>query len=111
MDMDDLLNRIKRLEYHQTLLIKMNQHSSQAFYKLIIEKSLGEEDVKEFKSLCEELNNEWEEQKAEGFLYFHPLLNKFTKKLHPALQAKETIEACITQGFYFPLMTELKKYL
>jgi hypothetical protein len=111
MDMEDLLKRIKRLEYHQTLLIKMNQNSSQAFDKLIIEKSLGEEDVKEFHSLCEELNNEWEEQKAEGFVYFHPLLNKLTKKLHPELQAEETIEACITQGFFRPLMSELKKYL
>lgn len=111
MNMDDLLKRIKRLEYHQTLLLKMNATSTQAFHKLIIEKSLGEEDVKEFQTLCEELNNEWKEQKAEGFVYFHPLFNKLTKKLHPALQTEETIEACIAQGLYLPLMTELKKYL
>ena len=47
MNMDDLLKRIKRIEYHQTLLLKMSQTSTQAFYKLIIEKSLGEEDVKD----------------------------------------------------------------
>ena len=111
MNMDDLLKRIKRIEYHQTLLLKMSQTSTQAFYKLIIEKSLGEEDVKRFQLLCEELNNEWKEQKAEGFVYFHPLFNKLTKKLHPALQTEETIEACIAQGIYLPLMTELKKYL
>ena len=50
MDLEAILERIERLEYHQSLLLKMSQASSAAFYKLIIEKSLGEEDVKQFYS-------------------------------------------------------------
>lgn len=111
MDLEAILERINRLEYHQSLLLKMNQASSAAFYKLIIEKSLGEEDVKQFYTLCDKLSKDFEEQKAEGFVHFHPLFKKFTMMLHCGLQTEEVIAACITQGIYLPLMTELKKYL
>jgi NifU-like protein involved in Fe-S cluster formation len=111
MDLEAILERISRLEYHQSLLLKMSQTSSDAFYKLIIEKSLGEDDVKQFYNLCDVLSKELEEQKAEGFVHFHPLFKKFTMMLHCSLQIEEVIAACITQGLYLPLMTELKNYL
>ena len=71
MNMDDLLKRIKRLEYHQSLLLKMSQASTQAFYKLIIEKSLGEEESSNSISLCEELNNrDGRNRKRKGLFIF-----------------------------------------
>jgi NifU-like protein involved in Fe-S cluster formation len=110
MDLEAILERISRLEYHQSLLLKMSQASPDAFYKLIIEKSLGEDDVKQFYNLCDVLSKELEEQKAEGFVHFHPLFKKFTMMLHCSLQTEEVIVACIKQGLYLPLMTELKNY-
>ncbi|WP_394233256.1 DUF1878 family protein [Niallia oryzisoli] len=112
MDLGALLERIKRLEFHQSLLLEMNQTTKFAFYKLIIEKGIGEREVQKLYNLCDELSKELKEQKAEGFLNFHPLFNKFSMKLQTCgLHAEDVIAACITQELYLPLMTELKKYL
>jgi len=111
MDLQAIVDKLNKLEYHQSLLLKMNRATTETFYKLIVEKSLSQEEVQQFYKSCESLSKVYEEQKAEGFVYFHPLFNKLTKKLHPALQTEETIKACIAQGIYLPLMTELKKYL
>ncbi|KAA9031648.1 DUF1878 family protein [Niallia endozanthoxylica] len=112
MDLEALLERIKRLEYHQSLLLEMNQTTKYALNKLIIEKGMGEREVQRLFEVCDMLSKELEEQKAEGFVNFHPLFNKFTMKLQTGgLHAEDVIAACITQGLYLPLMTELKKYL
>ncbi|WP_428909389.1 DUF1878 family protein [Niallia sp. Krafla_26] len=111
MDLEAIAKKIQMLEYHQSLLLKMNRNSQESFYKLIIEKTLTEDEVKQFYKDCEGLSRAYEEQKAEGFVYFHPLFEKFTRDLHPKLTAQEVISACLTQGLYIPLMTELKKYL
>ncbi|WP_338470510.1 DUF1878 family protein [Niallia sp. XMNu-256] len=111
MDLQAILEKINKLEYHQSLLLKMNQSSTEAFYKLIIEKSLSEEEVGQFHKKCERLSKIFEEQKAEGFVYFHPLYEKFIAHLHPKLSAQEVIIACLRQGLYVSLMTEFKKYL
>ncbi|WP_141433122.1 DUF1878 family protein [Bacillus sp. 03113] len=110
MDLEYLLEKIKRLEFHQGLLLKMLPHTKAAFYQLVIEKGLRERDLEAFNNICENLNIELEEQKAEGFVHFHPLFEKFTMNLHPHLRPEETIEACLLQGIYIPLMMELKKY-
>ena len=34
MDLQAIVDRIKILEYHQSLLLKMNKSSSEAFFKL-----------------------------------------------------------------------------
>jgi Protein of unknown function (DUF1878) len=111
MDLQAIIDKIKMLEYHQSLLLKMNKSTSDAFNKLIIEKSMSEEEVTQFHKKCERLSIEYKEQKAEGFVYFHPLFEKFIRELHPKLTAKEVILACLTQGLYIPIMTEFKKYL
>lgn len=112
MDLEALLERIERLEYHQSLLLEMNQTTKYALYKIIIDKGITEREVQRLFKLCDELSKELKEQKAEGFVNFHPLFNKFTMKLQSGgLHAEDVIAACITQGLYLPLMTELKKYL
>jgi hypothetical protein len=109
--MESILARIKLLEYHQSLLLKMISKSSDEFYKLIIVKGLGEEEVRKFQKECDALSIKFEEQKAEGFVYFHPLFKEFSMILPPKIQAEEVIEACIKQGLYLPLMLELRKYV
>ena len=106
-----LFEKLQMLEYHQSLLLKMIKNTNDQFYKLVIEKSLSEQDVKQFYKQCEGLSKELEEQKAEGFVYFHPLYKRFTSRLHPNLQAEEVIQACLCQKLFLPLMQELKKYL
>ena len=111
MDLEGIFEKIKMLEYHQSLLLKMNQSTKETFYKLIIEKSLTEEEVRQFYKSCEKMSIVYEEQKAEGFVYYHPLFQKFIQDLHPKLTIQEVVPACLTQGLYVPLMTEFKKYL
>lgn len=111
MNQEALIERLLRLEYHQQLLLNMIGNTNQKFYKLVVQKSLREEDVKAFFELCDNLSNELDEQKAEGFVHFNPLLIKFKDCLHPNLRADEVIQACLTQQLYTPLMAELSKCL
>lgn len=108
---DELLERLKRLEYHQSLLLRMVGNSKAKFDMLVIERGLSERDVQVFYRNCEQLSMKLEEQKAEGFVYFHPLFNKFKEELHPRLQVENVIHACILQKIFLPLMDELKRYL
>ncbi|WP_062352246.1 DUF1878 family protein [Bacillus kwashiorkori] len=109
--MEEILKRIELLEYHQQLFIRLLTDSKMDFTKLIIEKNLTRQDVEEFHNLCDELHIKWEEQKAEGFVYFHPLMKEFANRLNKKLQVKETIQACINEGLYLELMNEFAKYV
>jgi len=109
--MDEIIKKLERLEYHQKLLINMLQYSNEPFTKLIVLKGLSEEEVCTFHSLCEELSNKLEEQKAEGFVYFNPLLDEFSNRLNPKLHVRETVEACYQQRLHVELMSEFIKVL
>lgn len=106
-----IMQRIELLEYHQSLLMEMMAFSSDEFYKIIITKKLSKSEVETFLSFCEKLSINMEEQKAEGFVYFHPLFNEFKSILPRHIQAREMINACLKQGLFIPLMAEFKKYL
>ncbi len=111
MDVNLLFEKINKLEYHQRLLLQIVENPNKEFFKLVIDNSLGEKDVEEFFMLCEMLDREWEEQKAEGFVHFLPLFQKFSIQLHSRLQAEMVIHACIKQRLFLPLMKEIKKYV
>jgi hypothetical protein len=111
MEVTEVLRKLAQIQYHQKLIISMIHIPNQCFYKLIVEKELFEEEVKEYYQLCEKLSIELEEQKAEGFVYFHPLYDMFSNLLNPKLSPKETINACIEQGIFLPLMKEFKNYI
>jgi hypothetical protein len=111
MNYEALVEKIDKLEYHQQLILKILGNTSHHFYRLVIEKSLSKEDVEAFFKLCDELSINLDEQKAEGFVHFHPLFNKFKVGLHPHLRAEEVIQACLSQQLYTPLMAELSKYV
>ncbi|MFB6465228.1 DUF1878 family protein [Cytobacillus sp. Hz8] len=111
MDEKELMEKMNRIEYHQSLIIEMISSSRDEFYKLVIHHSLNKQDVDTFYQNCTKLSIKLEEQKAEGFVHFQPLFAEFVSLLTPGLQAKEVISACIRQQLFVPLMVELEKYL
>jgi hypothetical protein len=111
LEESEVLRELSLLRYHQRLIVEMLDRPDKEFYKLVIYYGLTEVEVKEFFDLCESLNMKLEEQKAEGFVYFHPLYRLFLERLNKKLSAKEVIHACISQKLYKPLMAELENYL
>jgi hypothetical protein len=111
MNEQDLMERIRLLEYHQKLLLKLLENPKLDFYKLIIEHQISEQEVVKFFYLCDELHKKMEEQKAEGFVYFHPLFNKLSTSLPNNLDVKEMVQACVNQKLFESLFLEFKKYI
>jgi myo-inositol catabolism protein IolC len=107
----ELLERITLLEYHQKLLVKLLNDSRLDLYKLIIENGITEQEIKQFYSLCDKMSTKMEEQKAEGYVYFHPLFHELSVSLPSKLNMGEVINACLTQKLYLPLFQEMVKYL
>ncbi|WP_045519870.1 DUF1878 family protein [Neobacillus niacini] len=107
----ELQARVNLLEYHQRLLLKMLAAPNLEFYRLVIENGISEQEVEAFDQLCENLNKKMEEQKAEGFINFHPLFNEFLYLLPEKLDAKEVVQACIEQHLYEALFREFIKCL
>jgi hypothetical protein len=110
LEESNVLKELALIRYHQRLIVDMLAHSKSDFSKLVIYYGLMEEEVQDFYKLCDKMNMELEEQKAEGFVYFHPLYLQFKKELNSKLCPKEVIHACISQRMYLSLMEELKKY-
>ncbi|TCN27974.1 DUF1878 family protein [Mesobacillus foraminis] len=111
MNYHEIMERLKMLEFHQKLLLKMVKETNLGFYRLIVEKSLTQTEVNDLLLACENLSKDLQKQKAEGFVNFHPLFDKFNAILPPKLRSGEIIPACLEQGLYVPLMMELKRYL
>ncbi|SDN12828.1 DUF1878 family protein [Bacillus sp. OK048] len=107
----ELTSRVKLLEYHQRLLLKMLSAPNLEFYRLVIENGISEQEVQAFNKLCEEMNIKMEEQKAEGFLHFHPLFIEFLNHLPEKLDVQEVIQSCLQQHLYEPLFIEFNKCL
>lgn len=106
-----LLQRINVLEFHHKLLVKLINNPDLEFYKLIIEKGLTEQELNMFYNLCDKLSEKLEEQKAEGYVYFHPLFVELSAALPDTLKAEEVVRACLQQKLYEPLFQEMKKHL
>ncbi|WP_180953759.1 DUF1878 family protein [Bacillus sp. T33-2] len=111
MGLEKLAEKIAMLEFHQKLLLQMISGNKDKFNKLIIQKAVTEKELTVINELCEKLSIELEEQKAEGFVHFHPLFEEFTDAIRHKLQPKETVHAMFDQGIFMPLMTEFKKYV
>jgi Glu-tRNA(Gln) amidotransferase subunit E-like FAD-binding protein len=105
----ELQSKVNLLEYHQRLLLKMLSAPNLEFYRLVIENGISELEVQEFNKLCEDLNKKMEEQKAEGFVNFHPLFNEFLYSLPAKFDAKEVVQSCVNQRLYEPLFREFQK--
>jgi hypothetical protein len=103
---DFLLQRINLLEFHQRLLIKLISNPHYDFFRLIIENGLSEREVNNFYRLCDELSVKLAEQKAEGYVHFHPLLNQLSASLPAPLKIEEVVKACLQQKLFEPLFME-----
>lgn len=111
MEESEVLKKLKLIQYHQMLIVSMLEKSKDEFNKLVIKHGLMEEEVNEFFQLCERLSIDLEEQKAEGFVNFHPLYQQFSDSLNSKLPVNEVIIACISQNLFLPLMKKLETYL
>jgi len=109
--MESLERRIERLEYYQRLMFNLLDNEKASFYRLIVEANLTKEDVDELFKLCENLSNEYQKQKAEGLVFFTPLLTQFVGLLHPNLDVGKTVEVLLSQRKYVPLMNEFRKLI
>jgi hypothetical protein len=110
MTINDIIEKMEMLEYHQKLLLNMVKGTNLKFDCLIVERSLTQKEASDILIFCEKLSKELQKQKAEGFVHFHPLYNEFQAAMQPKLGACEVIAACLEQGLFLPLMLELKKY-
>ncbi|MDN3015159.1 DUF1878 family protein [Paenibacillus sp. BSR1-1] len=110
-DYELLLQKINLLEYHQKLLLELLNNPKLEFYKLIIERGISKQEVINFFQLCDEMSIKLEEQKAEGYVYFHPLFDELTASLPGGLDIKEVLNACIKQDLFKTLFLEFIKYI
>ena len=104
--MESLETRLETLEYYQKLLLQMIDSQRFPFYKLVMERGLTKREVDELFSLCDKLNLQYEEQKAQGLVIYTDLLTQFANQLNDKLNANETIQAMSKQGMYPLLMKE-----
>ncbi|WP_040204453.1 DUF1878 family protein [Neobacillus jeddahensis] len=111
VEQDLLLQRINLLEYHQKLLVTLLGNPKLEFYKLIIENGVSKQEIDNFYCLCDQLSVKLAEQKAEGYVYFHPLFDELLASLPVNLKMEAVIKACLKQKLYEPLFQEFNKYL
>ncbi|WP_462408909.1 DUF1878 family protein [Neobacillus sp. Marseille-QA0830] len=110
-DQDVLWEKVRILEYHQKLLVKLTKNPELELFRLIIENGITEQEVERLFTLCNKLNRKFAEQKADGYIHFHPLFEEFAAALPRNLNQKSVIKACLTQGLYVPLFLELQKFI
>lgn len=109
--MNEILERLQQLEFHQQLLLKMINKKGHEFDFLIIANRLSKKEVQQFYDLCEELSISAKEQEADQFVFYTPLFKEFVHRLNHKLKPEEVIEACLKQNIYKELMLILKKNL
>jgi hypothetical protein len=107
----ELQTKVNLLEYHQRLLLKMLASPNLEFYRMVIENGISEQEVQGFYKLCEDMNMKMAEQKAEGFIHFHPLFSEFLYSLPAKFDVKEVVHSCLGQGLYESLFKEFQKCL
>ncbi|EPZ37881.1 hypothetical protein JV16_01047 [Anoxybacillus ayderensis] len=103
--------RMEKLEYYCSLMLDMIAPETRPFYALVIRHGLTKEEVEHTLRLCEQLSEQYKQQKEEGFVIFTSLFHEFASALHPNLPLAETIDALKKQQLFVPLMTEFQRLL
>lgn len=103
--------RMEKLEYYCSLMLDMIAPETKPFYTLVIRHGLTKEEVEHTLRLCEQLSEQYKQQKEEGFVIFTSLFHEFASALHPNLPLAETIDALKKQQLFVPLMTEFQRLL
>ncbi|EMT46790.1 YhaI family protein [Anoxybacillus flavithermus] len=103
--------RIEKLEYYCSLMLDMISPEKKPFYALVIRYGLTKKEVEDTLRLCEQLTEQYKQQKEEGFVIFTSLFTEFASALHPNLPLAETIDALQKQQLFVPLMNEFQQLL
>ncbi|MCM3767365.1 YhaI family protein [Neobacillus niacini] len=103
--------RVDLLQYHQKLLLELVDNPKLPFYRLVIESGITETEITNFYTLCDKLSKKMAEQKAEGYVNFHPLFEKLLFSMPASLDASKVVKACLDQDLYRPLFIEFAKYI
>lgn len=106
----DMNERIATIKFHQRLLAKVISEEKTAFYQLVIEKDLTEEEMLEVIQLVKQLQEQLEEQKEMGYVHFSSLLIHFAGMLNPKLKPYETLKALEGQEICLSLIQTLLPY-
>ncbi|OOE06358.1 hypothetical protein BO219_00815 [Anoxybacillus kestanbolensis] len=104
-------HRIEKLEYYCSLMLDMIAPEKKPFYALVIRYGLTKKEVEDTLRLCEQLTEQYKQQKEEGFVIFTSLFTEFASALHPNLPLAETIDALQKQQLFVPLMNEFQRLL
>jgi hypothetical protein len=109
--MESADEKIKRLEFQQSLLLNMIGQTQYPFFQLVIQNKLTEDEMNEILSLSEEIYSKYEKLKEEGFVHFTFLLTHFVGMLNPKLDPLDVAEAMQKQKLFAPLMNEFIRVL
>jgi hypothetical protein len=109
--MESLESRLNRLEFYFQIVWENTNLSGKPFYALVIKKELTKQEVDDIFTICEELSKKYEEQKAEGFIDYVPLLTQFVGMLTPKIAPHEAVDALSKQGLYKEMMREFSEII
>ncbi|WP_246187688.1 DUF1878 family protein [Ornithinibacillus caprae] len=97
--------------FHLQLLTKTLDMQKYPFIKLIIERTITNEEYDELFHLLHTLNSKYEVQKEDGLLDFSSLLIHFAGMLNEKLDPNETIFALKAEGYFVELMNTFIKII
>lgn len=97
--------------FHVQLLTKLIDVEQYPFVKLVIESNITKEEYTELFQLLQMLEENYEQQKEEGFLDFTSLLIHFAGMLNEKLNPNETIVALEREGYFPHLIKEFMRLL
>ncbi|RHB48310.1 DUF1878 family protein [Exiguobacterium sp. AM39-5BH] len=97
MENVSLEEKINQLSYQMELLLGAIDWSARPFEHEIIKANLTKREVEEFFLLLDDIRERQNEQQRYGLSSVEPLLVHFVGMLHPKLDAKAILEACVHQ--------------
>ena len=104
-------DKCKNASFQIQLLSKIIDMNKYPLIKLVIEKNIEQNEYEDLFSLLERLNDQYEQQKEEGFLDFSSLLVEFAGMLNEKLSPDETIYALRKEKYFPELMDAFLKII
>ena len=107
--MDKVDQELNTLRFHHECLARAIRNPDRVLDLLFVEKNFSRREAEELFQLCDRLNKDYETEKAAGYVYFQPLLEKLRIGISTKLTVPELTDACQRQGVYSAFMIEMKK--
>ena len=98
MENVSLEEKINQLSYQIELLLGAVDWSARPFEHEVMKANLTKQDVAAFFALLDDIQQQQNEQLRYGLSSVEPLLVSFVGMLHPALDPKVILAACVQQG-------------